>query len=51
VTKRAVLVTDDAATQLAAETSRCDHARDDGQAISRLLNYPADDHTSTGGAP
>jgi hypothetical protein len=45
-----VLVTDDAATHLAAESSRCDHARDGGQAISRLLNHPADDHTSTGGA-
>jgi hypothetical protein len=51
VTRRAVLATGDAATQLAAETSRCDHARDGGQAISRLLNHPADDHTSTGGAP
>jgi hypothetical protein len=51
VTKRADLVANNAATQLAAETSRCDHARDGGQAISRLLNHPADDHTSTGGAP
>jgi hypothetical protein len=39
-----------AATQPAAETSRCDHARDGGQAIFRLLNHLADDHTSTGGA-
>lgn len=40
-----------AAAQLAAETSRCDHARD-GQAISRLLSHhPADDRTRTGGAP
>jgi hypothetical protein len=51
VTRRVVLVTGDAATQPAAETSRCDHARDGGQDISRLLNHPANDHTSTGGAP
>ena len=51
MTKRAVLVTDDATTHLATETSRCDHARDGGQAISRPLNHPADDHTRTGGAP
>ncbi len=51
MTKRAVLATDEATTQLAAETSRCDHPPDGGQALSRLLNHPADDHTSTGGAP
>jgi hypothetical protein len=38
------------AARLAAATSRCDHARDRGQAISRLVNHPADDHTRTGGA-
>jgi hypothetical protein len=27
------------------------HARDGDQAVSRLLNHPSDDHTSTGGAP
>jgi hypothetical protein len=40
-----------AAAQLAAETSRCDHARDQGPAVSRLLNHHPADQTRTGGAP
>jgi hypothetical protein len=40
-----------AAAQLAAETCRCDHARDQGPAVSRLLNHHPADQTRTGGTP